>query len=97
MKTDFSPLGHAGMAAFVQCLIGLSTGEWVMGGFIGCTWFIAREHTQAEYRWIANIGKGKRENMPWWGGFDCRAWDMASLLDWAVPVLACSIIYALIR
>ena len=28
-------------------------------------------------------------NMPWWGGFDPRAWDVASLMDFAVPVGAC--------
>ncbi len=26
-------------------------------------------------------------NMPWWGGFDPRAWDVASLMDF-VPVVA---------
>ena len=23
------------------------------------------------------FGHGKRMNMPWWGGFDPRAWDVA--------------------
>lgn len=64
-----------------------------MGGAIGCIWFIAREHTQAEYRWIAQLGAGRRANMPWWGGFDRRAWNLPSLLDWFVPVLACTVVY----
>ena len=51
------------------------TGNWAYGAIAGCTFFIAREHTRAEYRWIEMFGHGKRINMPWWGGFDPRAWD----------------------
>ncbi|EJM2040731.1 hypothetical protein NN568_004316, partial [Escherichia coli] len=36
----------------VQVLAGLFTGNWAYGAIAGCTFFIAREHTQAEYRWI---------------------------------------------
>lgn len=91
--TDFSPLTHAAIAVAMQCAFGLLSGMWTAGGAIGCIWFIAREHTQAEYRWIAQIGGGKRVNMPWWGGFDRRAWNIPSLLDWLVPVLACTAVY----
>lgn len=90
---DYSPLFHAVIAVAMQCAFGISVGEWAAGGMIGCMWFIAREHTQAEYRWIAQFGGGKRANMPWWGGFDPRAWDTASLVDWLVPVISCTVIY----
>ncbi len=90
---DMTPLMHAGAAALMQLVIGRMTGDWMVGGVIGCMWFIAREHAQAEYRWIAQFGAGKRANMPWWGGFDWRAWNLPSLLDWLVPVLACSAVY----
>ena len=90
---DLSPLGHAAIAVAVQCLLGVLFGMWAAGGAIGCMWFIAREHTQAEYRWIAQFGAGKRANMPWWGGFDWRVWNMPSLLDWLVPVLVCTAVY----
>lgn len=93
---DFSPLYHAIAAVALQCAVGLMFGDWSTGGLVGCYWFIAREHTQAEYRWIATLGNGKRANMPWWGGFDYRAWDVASLLDWLVPVLLCSSAYFVI-
>lgn len=96
-KIDYSPFGHAIAAAALQCLVGLSTGMWGVGGAIGCIWFIAREHTQAEYRWIASFGNGKRINMPWWGGFDWRAWNMASLLDWIVPVITCVFVYLIAK
>ncbi|MCU6682124.1 hypothetical protein M8320_08925 [Leclercia sp. H6W5] len=90
---DLSPLIHAVVAVTLQCCIGFLWGQWGTGGAIGCMWFIAREHTQAEYRWIAQFGAGKRANMPWWGGFDWRAWNLPSLLDWLVPVLACTVVY----
>lgn len=90
---DLSPLYHAVSVITLQCLFGMLAGKWLEGGVIGCIWFIAREHTQAEYRWIAQHGAGKRANMPWWGGFDSRAWNLASLLDWLVPALACTAVY----
>lgn len=90
---DFSPLGHALVAITLQAIAGLLLGDWVIGAIMGCTFFVAREHTQAEYRWIAQFGKGKRANMPWWGGFDWRVWGLPSLLDWAVPVLVCTVLY----
>ena len=90
---DTSPIGHAVAAVALQCAVGLLFGDWHTGGLVGCMWFFAREHTQAEYRWISSFGNGKRANMPWWGGFDPRAWDKASLMDWLVPVVACLALY----
>lgn len=90
---DFTPFLHALAVVTLQIVLGVSFGNWAAGWAIGCTWFIAREHTQAEYRWIAQFGAGKRANMPWWGGFDWRAWNLPSLLDWLVPVLACAVVY----
>ena len=48
--------------------------------------YIGREVTQAEYRYIAKYGNGKRANMPWYGGFIPKAWDTKSMLDWLVPL-----------
>lgn len=94
---DLSPLGHALAAVVLQCIVGLTRGRWAVGGAIGCIWFIAREQTQAEYRWIALFGQGKRANMPWYGGFDYRVWNMGSLLDWLAPVAACIIVCLIVR
>ncbi len=69
---DITPFLHALCAVAAQLLIGLFTGNWAYGAIAGCTFFIAREHTRAEYRWIEMFGHGKRINMPWWGGFDPR-------------------------
>ncbi|END1044007.1 hypothetical protein ABLK03_004585, partial [Escherichia coli] len=49
------------------------------------------------YRWIEMFGHGKRMNMPWWGGFDPRVWDVASLMDFSVPVVACLLVWLLVN
>ena len=77
---DISPLLHALCAVAAQTLVGLFTGNWAYGAIAGCTFFIAREHTQAEYRWIEMFGHGKRMNMPWWGGFDPVSYTHLSAL-----------------
>ena len=49
--------------------------------------YVGREHAQAECRTIyTNYGR-KRANAPWWCGFEPRAWDWKSLLDWIVPAV----------
>ena len=90
---DWTPLIHAAIAIAAQFAVGLLTGNWWLGGLLACTWWIAREHTQAEYRWIEKYGQGKRANMPEWAGFDYRVWNVASLLDFVSPVIACTVTY----
>lgn len=96
-ELDFSPALHATVAILLQTFTGLITGDFIIGGVAGAVFFIAREHTQAEYRWIANLGDGKRANMPWWGGFDYRVWNIPSLLDWLVTVISCVVVWAIAR
>ncbi|HAW4230156.1 hypothetical protein FCY82_02910 [Escherichia coli] len=93
IEVDITPILHALCAVVAQVLVGLFTGNWAYGAIAGCTFFIAREHTQAEYRWIEKFGKWKRINMPWWGGFDPRVWDVGSLFDFVVPVTVCFCVY----
>ncbi|HCT7884770.1 TPA: hypothetical protein OT846_002434 [Escherichia coli] len=93
IDVDITPILHALCAVVAQVLVGLFTGNWAYGAIAGCTFFIAREHTQAEYRWIEKFGKGKRINMPWWGGFDPRVWDVGSLFDFVAPVTVCFCVY----
>lgn len=40
------------------------------------------------------LGRGLRANMPWWGGFDPKAWTWASVLDAAGPTVAAALVYA---
>jgi hypothetical protein len=55
---------------------------------LGVGFFLGREHAQAEYRVIQKFYDGKRANMPWYGGFERRAWDKKSMLDWILPLTA---------
>lgn len=92
---DLTPLLHAAIALAAQAVVGLLTGDWLAGGVLVCFWWFGREHAQAEYRWISAVGTGKRAAMPWWGGFDPRAWNMPSVLDWALPMDAVAGAWAL--
>ena len=94
---DITPFLHALFAVAAQILVGLFIGNWVYGAIADCTFFIAREHIQAEYHWTEMFGHGKRMDMPWWGGFGPRALDMASLMDFAVPVVECLLVWLLVN
>jgi len=94
---DKTPIEHALIAVAVQVAFGLLLGDWIAGAALACTWFIAREHTQAEYRWIAKFGGGKRANLTVMGWADKRVWNLSSVLDFAAPVAACIAVYVLSR
>lgn len=93
MKLDWTPLGHALCVLLLQLVAYTLFNDALVAGLVGSTFFFAREHTQAEYRWIAKYGLGKRENMPWYGGFDPKVWDVGSLLDALIPLLFASAFY----
>lgn len=79
---------HLAFALAFQAILGLTTGQWWMGAAIPSAFYIAREHAQAEYRWIEHYGNHLRANMPWWGPFDLRVWHgLHSWLDWILPIL----------
>jgi len=75
----------------VVTLIALALGYVIDGSAILALlmayYFIGRELAQAEYRWIETFGLGRRANMPWWGCFDKRVWNLPSLIDVVPPVL----------
>lgn len=78
---------HALIALGFQAAIGIATGNWWIGAAFAL-FYMGREHAQAEYRWIERFGSGRRANMPWWGGFDPKVWNLKSLTDWAFPIAA---------
>jgi hypothetical protein len=88
-------LTHVLVTALVQILIGLFFRTWLIGGVMSVCFYLGREITQAEYRWISNFGGGLRANMPWWGGLDPQAWNWKSSGDVLLPVLATLAIYGL--
>lgn len=80
-------MSHVLIAVSLQAMFGLIGGRWWLGAIAATIFFIGREITQAEYRWIAAYGHGRRANMPWWGGFDPAAWNLKSLTDMLLPAL----------
>ena len=78
---------HISQAFLMQIAIAPFFGWWA-GAIAGAFFFIGREHAQAEYRVIQKFYDGKRVNMPWWGGFDPKAWDTKSMLDWILPTVS---------
>lgn len=91
------PIGHIALALFIQLGLRLLVRSWAAGTAAACAWFISREITQAEYRWIEQFGGHKRANMPWWGGLDPRVWHgLHSWLDWIAPCLVTCAVAALV-
>lgn len=78
-------LSHPLIALVWQIVFGLLTSNWWLGP-VASLFFIGREITQAEYRWIEAYGHGRRANMPWWGRFDRRVWNLHSLTDCLLPL-----------
>jgi hypothetical protein len=90
---DKTPIEHALIAVAVQVAFGFWLGDWIAGAALACTWFVAREHTQAEYRWIAKFGGGLRSSLRARDWIDKRVWDIGSVLDFAAPIAACVAVY----
>lgn len=84
---------HIAIAILFQIFFGLISGRWGVGAIAASAFFIGREITQAEYRWIEEFGGGKRANMPWWGGFDVSVWNFKSFTDAFLPLIFTYLIY----
>jgi hypothetical protein len=93
MKT----LGHSAYALLFMVIIGLLTGNLFAGVCVGSAFFMGREHAQSEYRVIQKFYDGKRENMPWYGGFEPRGWNKKSVLDFVLPIAATTIVFIIIK
>ena len=61
---------------------------------MSAAFYCGREHAQAEYRAIKSFYDGKRDNAHWWFGFERRAWDVKSVVDWLGPVSVASLAMA---
>lgn len=81
-------MSHLFIAVLIQSVFGITTHRWWLGAVAATMFFIGREVTQAEYRWIANFGNGRRVNMPWWGSVDLAVWNLKSIGDILLPLLA---------
>ncbi len=63
--------------------------------FLPAMFYLGREFTQAEYRYINQYCNKKRANMPWYAPFTKKAWNLKSMLDWVFPLVV-SIIFFII-
>lgn len=90
-------LAHPVIALVIQAIIGIITGDWVVGAAAGSFYFIGREYAQAEYRNIEQNYGGKRINMPYFGGLELRAWTLKGLLDFILPTVVVVVLAALKR
>jgi hypothetical protein len=67
-----------------------------LGGLIGAVFFIAREHAQAEYRWIEHYGGGLRANLRPLSVLDPRLWNVHSLVfNLALPIAVALLVIVL--
>ena len=95
---DATPFMHAAISLVIQALVGLLTGNWWLGGLVACTWWVAREHTQAEYRYLKHASL-KRSDVKW---LELRvlvaksAWSKDSILDFVIPTVVATSTYLLI-
>jgi len=76
---------HLLLALVMQFFAGAMFNLWWLGACAAAGFFMGREHAQAEYRVIEAYYGGKRANMPWYGGFEPKAWTSKGLLDWLLP------------
>jgi hypothetical protein len=85
-------LSHS-ISIVVAATIGYFFGYVDLGAVLMMVFFVGRELTQAEYKWIQRYGQGKRRNMPWWGSLDYRVWDTHSFWwNTTLPLIVCIII-----
>jgi hypothetical protein len=89
-------LEHSAYALLFMAIIGLLTSNWFAGACFGSAFFVGREHAQSEYRVIQKFYEGKRANMPWYGGFEPRGWDVKSILDFVLPIVATTVAVVII-
>ena len=83
---------HLSIALTLQLIFYLTTGNLWFGSLFGSAYFIGREIAQAEQRTIQRHYGNRRANAPWWCGFEPRAWDRKSLLDWFLPTVATALV-----
>ena len=81
---------HA-LISVVTCLVMALLGLPAVLCLTPAAFYMGREFTQAEYRYIAAYCNGKRENMPWNAGILPAAWTVKGMLDWVLPLAVCGL------
>jgi hypothetical protein len=88
-------MNHILPALAIQLL--LSPFSWWAGALLAAGFYLGREIAQAEYRVIQTYYGGKRANMPWYGGFERRAWTQKGVLDFVLPIAATAIVLIIVK
>jgi len=88
-------MNHILPALAMQLL--LAPFSWWAGVLFAAGYYIGREMAQAEYRVIQTYYGGKRANMPWYGGFERRAWTQKGVLDFVLPIAATTIVLIIVK
>ena len=78
---------HA-LITVITCAVLVLTGTPWAACFWPAVFYMGREHSQAEYRYIAKHGN-QRNNCPWYCGFLPSAWTVKGVLDWLLPWVVC--------
>lgn len=76
---------HGAIALVICAVMLLLHIPWV-GMLLPALFYVGREVTQAEYRYIEAHG-GKRNKCPWYCGLKPIAWTTKSVLDVALPLI----------
>jgi hypothetical protein len=84
-------VAHPVIAVALQLIAWHFTGNMWYGVCLSAL-YVGRENAQAEYKWIERYGGGKRANMPFWGAFSPKVWDLKSITDVLLPVLATTVL-----
>lgn len=93
---DYTPIEHAAIATCIMVLVWFATNDALAGAMAGSWFFIGREHSEAEYRWM-DLHKVSRDGRESLGAFSPAVWTIGSMLDWIAPALACATLWALTR
>ena len=78
---------HA-LLALITCVILFFLGLNWAAMFWSASFYLGRELSQSEYRYIQSHG-GKRDNCPWYCGFLPSAWTAKSVIDCLLPWVVC--------
>lgn len=57
-------------------------------GIAGALLFVGREEDSAEHRGIQSFYDNQRAKAPWYVGFEPRSWNLKSVLDFVLPIVA---------
>lgn len=81
-----SHLQHSIYALAMLCIVGVFFG-YIAGASFAIAFFLAREHTQAEYKYIKDNGgdRYRTPKLPELGCLSSKYWSIDSILDFTIP------------